>query len=90
MESQATTFVIHFDVDVIDFVDFSIADVPQFNSGLTFREAMDCLLVFCASPRFGGLVVTEFNPDHVDEEGHMAATFVKELTNALTGALSAQ
>jgi arginase len=85
VEGQAEQFVVHFDVDVIDFVDFPIADVPQFNSGLTFAEAMECLRVFGASPRFGGLVITEFNPDHADEDGSLAATFVEGLTTALAG-----
>lgn len=67
------------DVDVIDFVDFPIADVPQINAGLTFQEAMTCLEVFVASPQFAGLSLAEINPDHADEEGTLAATFVESL-----------
>lgn len=83
IEKHRRKFVIHFDVDVIDFVDFPIADVPQFNTGLTFQEAMDCLTVFTSSPQFGGLVITEFNPDHADEEGNLASTFVQGVVQAL-------
>jgi arginase len=83
IEGTASRFFVHFDVNVIDFVDFPVADVPQSNAGLTFQEAMDCLSVFAASPQFGGLVVTEFNPDHADEEGKLAATFVEHLAQAL-------
>jgi arginase len=78
-------FVVHFDVDVVDFVDLSMADVPQHNSGLTFGEAMACLSAFAASPLFGGLVVTEFNPDHADEEGEVAAALAAGLASALAG-----
>jgi arginase len=85
LEDSADRFVVHFDVDVIDFVDFPVADVPQINSGLTFRDTMACLSVFAASPGFGGLVVTEFNPDHADEEGELAATFVEAMAGALAG-----
>jgi hypothetical protein len=46
---------------------------------------MACLSVFAASPRFGGLVVTEFNPDHADEDGELAATFAQKMTGALAG-----
>ena len=56
-------FVVHFDVDIIDFVDFPVADVPQHNAGLTFQDVMACLGTFAASPVFGGLVITELNPD---------------------------
>jgi arginase len=83
LERKAGRFVVHFDVDVLDFVDFSVADVPQFNSGLTLQEALACLTVFAASPKFGGLVITEFNPDHCDEGGVMAATFVQGVAHAL-------
>jgi arginase len=70
---------------VIDFVDFPVADVPQIKAGLTFRDAMICLGVFAASPKFGGMVITEFNPDHADEEGELAATFVREVADVLAG-----
>jgi arginase len=85
LEDSTERFVVHFDVDVIDFVDFPVADVPQHNAGLTFEEAIACLTAFAASPRFGGLVVTEFNPDHADEDGELAATFAEAMTGALAG-----
>jgi arginase len=79
LEGRVEWFVVHFDVDVIDFVDFPIADVPQIKAGLTFQEAMACLEVFVASPRFAGLSLAEINPDHADEEGTLATTFVESL-----------
>jgi arginase len=83
-EGRAERFVVHFDVDVIDFVDFPIADVPQINAGLTFRDAMACLEVFVSSPKFAGLTIAEINPDHADEEGTLAMTFVDNLVNVFT------
>ena len=85
VEEEAERFLVHFDVDVIDFVDFPIADVPQHNAGLTFREAIACLEVFASSPYFAGLTITEFNPDHADEEGALAAVFVRGVADALAG-----
>ena len=85
LSSRAGRFVVHFDVDVIDFYDFPVADVPQHNAGLKFREAVSSLEVFARSPGFAGLVVTEFNPDHADEEGELAAAFVRALADALAG-----
>ena len=85
LEEVAGRFVVHFDVDVIDFVDLPVADVPQINAGLTFREVLACLEVFALSPKFAGLVVTEFNPDHADEEGETARVFVQGLVDAVAG-----
>ena len=86
LEGAADRFVVHFDVDVIDFVDFPVADVPQHNAGLTFEEVMVCLTVFAASPAFARLVITEFNPDHADERGELAAAFVRGFVAALSPA----
>ena len=85
LEGQSKRFVVHFDVDVIDFTDLPIADVPQFSQGLMFRDAMACLAVFASSSNFSGLTVTEFNPDHTDEEGTFAETFLDGLAQALIG-----
>ena len=85
LASRAGRFVVHFDVDVIDFFDFSVADVPQHNAGLTFRETMSSLDVFVGSSGFAGIVITEFNPDHADERGELAATFVRALVSVLAG-----
>jgi arginase len=83
VEDRAQLFVVHFDVDVIDFVDFPIADMPQLNAGLTFRDAMVCLELFVSSPKFAGLIITEINPDHADEQGVLATAFVAGVAKAL-------
>jgi arginase len=83
LEGLAGRFLVHFDMDAIDFVDFPAADVPQFNAGLAFEEAMESLGVLAASPRFGGLVVTEFNPDHADQEGALAAALAQGIADVL-------
>jgi len=83
VEGVAERFVVHFDVDAIDFVDFPVADVPQHNAGLVFEETIACLKVFASSPGFAGLTITEFNPDHADESGDLAAVFVREVAAAL-------
>ncbi|RPI92013.1 MAG: hypothetical protein EHM40_14200 [Chloroflexi bacterium] len=83
LESMAQQFIIHFDVDVIDFMDLPLADVAQHNAGLTFHEALTCLKIFVASLRFGGLVITECNPDHADEEGLVLGQFVQGLAGVL-------
>jgi arginase len=79
LEGRVERFVVHFDVDVIDVVDFPLADVPQINAGLTFQEAMACLEVFVASPQFAGLSLAEINPDHAHEEGILTTTFIENL-----------
>ena len=83
IELDDAPFLVHFDVDVLDFLDCPLADQPE-DRGLLLAEAMDCLRVFAGSPNFGGLVVTEINPDHADPEGATTRRFAEGIARALT------
>jgi arginase len=85
VSASADRFLLHLDVDVVDFLDLPIADVPLHNAGLTFDEAMTCLAVFARHAGLTGLVVTEFNPDHGAEDGSTADALVRGLVDALAG-----
>lgn len=86
LETDGRTFLVHFDVDVLDFVECPIADVPHYAHGMTLADAMASLRILVASPLFGGLVVTEINPDHADAEGVAIGRFVGALAEAVGGA----
>jgi len=75
--------LVHFDVDVVDFIDFPAADFPTINAGLTLTEALECVEVFAHHPKFAALTICEFNPDHVDEGHELVRTFVQGLATAL-------
>jgi arginase len=83
LTNVASRFVVHFDVDVIDFLDLPAADVAQHNSGLTLADAMTALSALTAHPAFSGMVVAEFNPDHGEPDGSTA----RRLAAAIAGAL---
>jgi len=86
LEARGAPFVVHFDVDVLDYVDTPIADnAYQRNQGLTLDEAMTALAVFAGSALFGGLVLTEVNPDHVPD-----AELLREFAGRLALALAAR
>jgi arginase len=76
-------FLVHLDVDVVDFLDLPVADVPSVGFGLAAADAFAALGVLCASPLFAGLVVTEVNPDHADPAD------LDRLVGGLVGALAA-
>jgi len=67
--------------------DFPLADFPHHNEGQSLSQALACLKIFCSSPKCGGLVLTEVNPDH-DVDGSMVSTFTQLLVKALTEAAS--
>ena len=83
LESVTDGYLVHFDVDVIDFTDLPIADVPQFSQGMMFKNVLECLSIFTSSKKFCGLIITELNPDHADKEGMVINRFIKGLVKAL-------
>ena len=85
LERVADPVLVHFDVDAVDSTDLPLANFPHFNLGQPFDSAMTCLATFCASPKLGGLVVTEVNPDH-DADGSLLAALVDGLVTAVQGA----
>jgi arginase len=81
--AAADRFLLHLDVDVVDFLDLPVADIPQHNDGLRFDEAMACLAAFARHEGLAGLTITEFNPDHGAEDGSTAHQLVRGLAGAL-------
>lgn len=79
----AERFVVHFDVDVIDFYDLPAADVPLLDKGLTAAEAMAALSELVASPGFAGMTFAEFNPDHGEPDGSTARVLAGALAEAM-------
>ena len=82
LDRRVQHLLVHFDVDVIDRCDFPAADVLH-DHGLNFDEAIEALNVFISSPKFVGLVVTEFNADR-DLNGNLARRLVEALGRILT------
>jgi arginase len=83
LASVAGRFIVHFDVDVLDFYDLPVADVPIHNDGLTLDTAVAALAELVARPDFAGLTVTEFNPDHGEPDGSTTQALATALVTAL-------
>lgn len=75
--------LVHFDVDVLSYIDFPIAENVRRCRGLKLEQAATVLKRLCALPQWRGLTVTEVNPAHAPDE---AAAFVR-LNEALADAL---
>jgi arginase len=60
VEARSDRYVLHFDVDSVDYVDFPVAEVPHFGA-LPYVAARQCLEVFLRGDRLAAVVITEFN-----------------------------
>jgi arginase len=72
--------LVHLDVDVLEYLDFPIAENVRRAPGLKFSELSIVLLRLLAAPHFRALTITEANPEHAPDA---AETFT-----ALNGLLS--
>jgi len=77
-------YLVHFDVDVVDFVDLPLSENTGHNIGLPFETACAALEVLANGAGFAGLTVTEHNPLHGAEDG----STTKALADALQRVLS--
>jgi arginase len=85
---QFDRYLVHFDVDVVDFVDLPLSENTGHNVGLPFETAAAALEELAADPRFAGLTVTEHNPSHGPEDGSATAALAAALQRALSRAAS--
>jgi arginase len=84
---QFERLLIHVDVDVLDFLDFPIAEETRRNRGLRFAQLMAALREFVATPNWVALTICEVNPDH-DPDGLSMRKLSEAIADVLAGAVS--
>jgi arginase len=75
---------VHFDVDVLDFLDAPLAENVDRTPGLPLAAAAEALAALLADPRVRALTVTEFNPHH----GEAGGATTQRLVDVLAGAFA--
>jgi arginase len=81
-------YLVHFDVDVVDFTDMPLSENTGHGIGLPFDTAIAALHTLVAGAGFAGLTVTEHNPAHGAEDGSTTAALASALQRALSLAAS--
>ncbi len=71
--------LVHFDVDVVDFVDLPLSENTGLNIGMPFATARAVLDVLVADPRVTTVTVTEHNPAHGAADGSTSAALAEAL-----------
>jgi len=84
LDRRCDSYLLHFDVDVLHTGLFPLANFPHF-AGLTLDQAGAGLDEFAGGEKFGGLVVTEVNPDH-DPSGELLRTLAARVVQAVAPA----
>ncbi len=81
--------LVHVDADVLDFLDFPIAEETRRYKGLRFEELVAALRELVAAPNWMTLTICEVNPDH-DPDGSSMRRLSEALADVLSGAVSAR
>jgi arginase len=85
MLDSAERILVHFDVDVVDYLDLSLSENAGRNEGLDLETATRVLRTLAATPKLAALTITEVNPDH-DPDGSALRRLVDGLTDVLSSA----
>ena len=81
--TQADKYVVHVDVDVLDFLDIPAADVPSYGRGLTLAQLRSLLGPLAADPRCVAITFVEHNPDHGSPDGSTTRALADAMADAL-------
>jgi arginase len=79
-------FLVHFDVDVIDFSDVPLSENTGRGIGIGFDAAFAALEVLLAHEALLGLTITELNPHHGADDGSEVRRFAERLAGAYRSA----
>ena len=85
MEHRFDVLLVHFDVDTVDFTDLPLSENTGRNQGLPFGTALRALGTLLGTSKVAAVTVTEFNPDHGEEDGSTAEALAQGLSGALSG-----
>ena len=77
-------FLLHLDVDVVEFTELPLADYPRIHSGLSLTATMRVLATAWEHPLCRGVILTELNPDHGSADGSDVRRWIGELLQVLT------
>jgi arginase len=83
--AAAASFVVHVDLDVLDFLDTPAADVPNYGRGLTLAQLVPLLGALVNDRRCAAMTFVEHNPEHGEPDGSTTAALVHALARALAG-----
>jgi arginase len=77
--------LVHFDVDVLAYVECPIAENVRRCEGLSLEEIGVVLGILLKAPNWRGLTITEVNPDHAPDEAEILGRLIAMLAGSLGG-----
>ena len=85
VRSRFDRYLVHFDVDAIDFTDAPLSENTGRNTGLSFGDAMTALRGLVSDDALAALTITELNPAHATAEEGLLERFAGAVADSLRG-----
>jgi arginase len=67
--ADADALVLHFDVDVVDFLDLPLSENVARDGGVSLAAALEAVATIVGESRWAAMTITEVNPDHGTPDG---------------------
>jgi arginase len=77
-------YVIHLDLDVVDFTDAPLSEHPSRNTGLKLDEMLRALNVLASGPGLVAITLTELNPHNAAADDGLLERFAVSFAEALS------
>jgi arginase len=83
LASRSDRYVIHLDVDVVDFTDAPLSEHPSRNAGLKLADMLSALRVLASDPRLVAITLTELNPHNAAVDDGLLERFAASFADAI-------
>jgi arginase len=84
VQARAERYVIHLDVDVVDFTDAPLSEHPSRNAGLKLDDMLAALQVLASGDGLAAITLTELNPHNAAADHGLLQRFATGLAGAIT------
>jgi arginase len=83
LATRSDRYVIHLDVDVVDFTDAPLSEHPSRNTGLKLNEMLGALRVLASDPGLVAITLTELNPHNAAADDGLLEGFAASFADAI-------
>jgi arginase len=83
VSERSDRYVIHLDVDVVDFTDAPLSEHPSRNTGLKLDEMLRALKVLASGSGLVAITVTELNPHNAASDDGLLERFAADFAEAI-------
>jgi arginase len=83
LSSRSERYIIHLDVDVVDFTDAPLSEHPSRNVGLKLDEMLSSLKVLASGPGLVAITLAELNPHNAAAEAGLLQRFAVSFADAI-------